>query len=63
MAKAGSTPSTPSTRTPTQPGLSVAAGTGVPADVLHEWTDLAEQARGHQFAYHVKDRPTVSDGD
>jgi len=31
--------------------------------VLHEWTDLAEQARGHQFAYHVKDRPTVSDGD
>jgi len=35
----------------------------VPAEVLHEWTDLAEQARGHQFAYHVKDRPTVSDGD
>ena len=38
-------------------------GTGVPAAVLHEWTGLAEQARGHQFAYHVQDRPTVSDGD
>ncbi len=37
-------------------------GTGVPAGVLHEWTELAEQARGHQFAYHVQDRPTVSDG-
>ncbi|WP_411286156.1 NAD-dependent DNA ligase LigA [Lapillicoccus sp.] len=35
----------------------------MPADVLHEWADLAEQARGHQFAYHVRDRPTVSDGD
>ncbi len=39
------------------------AGTGVPATVLHEWTDLAEEARGHQFAYHVQDRPTISDGD
>ncbi len=38
------------------------AGTGVPAAALHEWTELAEQARGHQFAYHVQDRPTVSDG-
>ncbi|MEO9153295.1 MAG: NAD-dependent DNA ligase LigA [Lapillicoccus sp.] len=35
----------------------------MPAAVLHEWTDLAEEARGHQFAYHVQDRPTVSDGD
>ena len=58
MAKAGRTPSTS-----TNQGPSVEAGTGVPAGVLHEWTDLAEQARGHQFAYHVKDRPTVSDGD
>ncbi len=39
------------------------AGTGVPAAVLHEWTDLAEEARVHQFAYHVQDRPTISDGD
>lgn len=34
----------------------------VPEDVRHEWADLAEQASGHQFAYHVKDSPTVSDG-
>ncbi|MDQ2757519.1 MAG: NAD-dependent DNA ligase LigA [Actinomycetota bacterium] len=34
----------------------------MPAAALHEWTELAEQARGHQFAYHVQDRPTVSDG-
>lgn len=32
-------------------------------DALHEWTDLAELARGHQFAYHVLDAPTVSDGE
>ncbi|TPG19343.1 NAD-dependent DNA ligase LigA [Pedococcus bigeumensis] len=29
----------------------------------HEWTDLAEQATAAQFAYHVKDAPTISDGD
>lgn len=44
-------------------GASAEAGTGVPAEVLHEWTDLAEQARGHQFAYHVQDAPTISDGE
>jgi len=44
-------------------GISVTEGTGVPAHLLHEWSDLAEQARGHQFAYHVLDAPTVSDGD
>nr|WP_246061593.1 NAD-dependent DNA ligase LigA [Lapillicoccus jejuensis] len=33
----------------------------VPAEALHEWTDLAEQARAAQFAYHVQDRPTISD--
>jgi DNA ligase (NAD+) len=35
----------------------------VPEQVRHEWTDLAEQATAHQFAYHVKDAPTISDGD
>lgn len=29
----------------------------------HEWTDLAEQATAAQFAYHVKDAPTISDGE
>jgi DNA ligase (NAD+) len=37
--------------------------TDVPVDVRHEWTELAEQVRGHQFNYHVKDAPTISDGE
>ena len=36
--------------------------TDVPDEVRHEWTDLAEQVRAHQFSYHVKDAPTISDG-
>lgn len=35
----------------------------VPDDVRHEWTDLAEKASAAQFAYHVKDRPTISDAE
>ncbi|HPF82476.1 NAD-dependent DNA ligase LigA [Nostocoides australiense] len=35
----------------------------VPDDVRHEWTELAEQATAAQFAYHVKDAPTISDGE
>jgi DNA ligase (NAD+) len=37
--------------------------TDVPPDVRHEWTELAEQVRRHQFSYHVKDAPTISDGE
>jgi DNA ligase (NAD+) len=37
--------------------------TDVPDDVRHEWTQLAEQVRAHQFSYHVKDAPTISDGE
>jgi len=37
--------------------------TDVPVDVRHQWTELAEQVRRHQFSYHVKDAPTVSDGE
>ena len=40
-----------------------APAVGIPASARHEWADLAEQARGHQFAYHVRDAPTVSDGE
>jgi DNA ligase (NAD+) len=36
---------------------------GVPAAARHAWDDLAEQVRGHQFAYHVQDAPTISDGE
>ena len=33
----------------------------IPDDARHEWADLAEQASAAQFAYHVKDAPTISD--
>lgn len=29
----------------------------------HRWTELAEEIRGHQFAYYVRDAPTISDGE
>lgn len=48
--------------TPTDPAAQEPAAT-VPDEVRHEWEALAEEARGHQFAYHVKDAPTVSDGE
>ncbi|EWT02248.1 hypothetical protein N865_06560 [Intrasporangium oryzae NRRL B-24470] len=35
----------------------------VPAQAHHEWAELAEQASAAQFAYHVKDAPTISDGE
>ena len=34
-----------------------------PGEVRHEWTRLAEEITGHQFAYYVQDAPTVSDGE
>jgi DNA ligase (NAD+) len=55
--------SSPSAVTGSDDPVTAEEGTGVPAEVLHEWTDLAEQARGHQFAYHVQDAPTISDGE
>ncbi|WP_121031249.1 NAD-dependent DNA ligase LigA [Terracoccus luteus] len=35
----------------------------VPSEAQHEWADLAEQASAAQFAYHVKDAPTISDAE
>ena len=35
----------------------------IPAAVHQEWAELAEQASAAQFAYHVKDAPTISDGE
>ncbi|MER7071364.1 NAD-dependent DNA ligase LigA [Terrabacter sp. NPDC000476] len=35
----------------------------VPPEVHQEWAELAEQASAAQFAYHVKDAPTISDGE
>ncbi|WP_370447341.1 NAD-dependent DNA ligase LigA [Yimella sp. RIT 621] len=37
--------------------------TDVPEAARHEWTELVEQVNDHQFAYYVKDAPTVSDAD
>ncbi len=33
----------------------------VPEQIRQEWAELAEQATAAQFAYHVKDAPTISD--
>jgi DNA ligase (NAD+) len=35
----------------------------VPADVRREWQTLAEDVRGHQFRYYVKDAPVITDGE
>ena len=35
----------------------------IPAAVHQEWADLAERASAAQFAYHVKDAPTISDAE
>ena len=48
--------------TPTDPAAQQPTDV-VPDDVRHEWETLAEEARAHQFAYHVKDAPTISDGE
>ncbi|MET0898510.1 MAG: NAD-dependent DNA ligase LigA [Mycobacterium sp.] len=33
------------------------------ADVRRRWQELAEEVRGHQFRYYVRDAPVVSDGE
>jgi DNA ligase (NAD+) len=33
------------------------------AAARHRWTELAEEVREHQFAYYVRDAPTVSDAE
>ncbi|GMA88706.1 hypothetical protein GCM10025868_39560 [Angustibacter aerolatus] len=35
----------------------------MPAEARHEWDDLADQVRGHRFAYYVRDAPSISDGE
>ena len=48
--------------TPTDPAAQQPSDV-VPTRTRHEWETLAEEARGHQFAYHVRDAPTISDGE
>ncbi len=33
------------------------------AEVRHQWGELAEEIRDHQFAYYVRDAPTIADGE
>ncbi len=33
----------------------------IPEEARHRWADLADEIRGHRFAYYVRDAPTVSD--
>ncbi|MGL5864682.1 MAG: NAD-dependent DNA ligase LigA [Dermatophilaceae bacterium] len=47
---------------PTDPAARQDADT-IPDPVRREWSTLAEDVRSHQFAYHVRDSPTVSDGE
>ena len=42
---------------------STAAATGIPTEVLHEWSEVAQDALAAQFNYHVRDAPTLSDAD
>ena len=39
------------------------AGTDADAAVRRQWAELAEQVRGHQFRYYVRDAPIISDGE
>ncbi|GGG06223.1 DNA ligase A [Rhodococcoides trifolii] len=34
-----------------------------PREVRDEWVELAEEVRGHQFRYYVRDSPVVTDGE
>lgn len=46
-----------------EPGDPAAPQQAPPDDARHRWTDVAEQIRAHQFAYYVRDAPTVSDAE
>ena len=56
MTAVNATPIDPASTPPTD-------ADAVPDEARHAWVTLAEQVRAHQFAYHVKDAPTISDGE
>lgn len=35
----------------------------IPPEARHDWDELAAQVSDHQFAYYVRDAPTISDGE
>lgn len=41
----------------------VAAGTPASSEDREQWQKLAEEVRGHQFRYYVRDSPIISDGE
>lgn len=45
------------------PDLPEAQAGAPPEGVWHEWEQLAQQVREHQFAYYVRDSPTISDAE
>ncbi|HYO85080.1 MAG TPA: NAD-dependent DNA ligase LigA [Dermatophilaceae bacterium] len=44
-------------------GPATAANADPDESIRHQWDELAEQIRSHQFAYYVRDAPTISDGE
>ena len=66
MSRNDSTTATAAAEPASLPATGDAAATApepAPEAARHEWADLAERATGAQFAYHVRDAPTISDGD
>ena len=56
----------PALAEPTPPAsfdAAVGAVGPAPDEARHEWTRVAETVRDHQFAYYVRDAPTVSDAE
>ena len=43
--------------------MSSAEADPVPSDVRRLWRELADEVRGHQFRYYVRDAPIISDAD
>jgi len=56
----------PTVRHPDPPNTVMVSGTGadvLPEVIRHRWNALAERIREHQFAYYLRDAPTVSDAE
>ncbi|MCW2690860.1 MAG: ligase, NAD-dependent, partial [Mycobacterium sp.] len=54
--------SSKATRDP-ESALAAQADAAPDADVRRRWHELADEVRGHQFRYYVRDAPIVSDGE
>lgn len=58
----------PRDESPSQPAAppfepASAGGDAPPDQARHDWAELAEEIRGHQFAYYVRDAPTIADAE